>query len=83
MFAKIYDSEKLGQILITKEYNSEDDLEVVIITFEFNEILIRSTIGCTTTEQQEEIFNDTDLSKALALLENVLPESMRETIFGN
>lgn len=73
MFAKILDSEKLGQILVTKEYNSEEDASVVVITFEHQEMLIKTSIGVNSVEQQLEVFEAIDLKKAEDILRDVMP----------
>lgn len=73
MFAKIYESEKIGQILITKEYNTEEDTSTVVITFEFQNMLIKTSIGVNTEEQQIELFDSMDLKKAEDTILEVVP----------
>lgn len=74
MFAKILDSEKYGQILVTKEYDSEEDALVVAISFEFESTIVKFSLAWHTKEDQEAVFNGTDLEKAEETIETVLSQ---------
>ena len=73
MFAKIYESEKLGQILVTKEYDAEEDTAKIAITLERNDVLVKFSIGVNSSEAQEELFKFMDLQRAETIIQEVLP----------
>lgn len=73
MFAKIHDSDVLGQILVTKEWDSTEESSNVVIAFEHQEMMFRMAIGTKTPEAQEEVFQAMDLARSEATIKEAMP----------
>lgn len=69
-FCKIINTGR-GQILITKEYEEEDDSYGVKITTE-GIFRISTTVGGFKEDQMEDLYKDMDEEKALDILSSVL-----------
>lgn len=82
MFAKIYDSEKLGQILVTKEFDSENDELKVAFTLELDEVQVKICIGVSSEEAQQDLFNETDLAKAERIITDILPDILPDDMIS-
>ena len=73
-FAKIHNSEKFGQILITKQFEPEDEEYKITVWFEYEDkILITVAIHAEKTEEAENIFNKMDLTESENLINKLLP----------
>lgn len=76
-FAKLFDSERFGQILVVfrDEADEDDDTGVtshVDITFEVEELARCTTsLGFTTEKSGRDAFDGFDISKAEAVVENI------------
>lgn len=78
MFAKIYESQTLGQILVVKDYDSESDELKVSFTLELDEVQVKFSIGVTTEEAQADLFNAMNLETAERIIRDILPNEMLE-----
>lgn len=74
-FAKIHNSEKFGQILVTKQFDPEDEEYKITVWFEHeNKALITIAIHAEETEEAENIFNKMDLTESENLINRILPK---------
>lgn len=78
MFAKIYESQTLGQILVVKDYDSESDELKVSFTLELDEVQVKFSIGVTAEEAQADLFNAMNLETAERIIRDILPNEMLE-----
>lgn len=72
MFAKIYVSEKVGQILITKEYDTEEKNYLINLTFENENCLIKIGIGSEKEESQIKAFEELNAQRAEEVIMEII-----------
>lgn len=78
MFAKIYDSEKLGQILVTKEFDTEKEELKVTFTLELKEVQVKFSIGVSSEEDQADLFDKMNLETAERIAGDIIPDELIE-----
>jgi hypothetical protein len=78
MFAKIFNDEKCGQILVLKN-NSNNELGISII-FERENAMIHSVMGVVDEEAIDTIFNSITEEKAIAFVTRCIDKLLLDEI---
>ncbi|WP_407517252.1 hypothetical protein [Elizabethkingia anophelis] len=74
-FAKIHDSYEFGQILVTKQFNPEDEEYKITVWFEHEgKALLQVAICVKETEEAETIFAKMDLRESENLINRIFPK---------
>lgn len=78
MFAKLFESETLGQILVMKDYDSENDEFKVSFTVELQDVQVKFSVGSYSEQTQEEVFNKMTLESSENVIREILPPELLE-----
>lgn len=76
MFAKLFESETLGQILVMKEFDSDNDEFKVAFIIELQDVQVKFSVGSYSEKSQEEVFNKMTLESSENIIREILPEEM-------
>lgn len=73
IFAKLFESKKLGQILVTLS-ESQEKMPAISVVISQDKLLLDAVYVFQTEQQQQEHFNAMDLASAEAIATKLLPE---------
>lgn len=76
MFAKLFDSQTLGQILVMKDYDSDNEEFKITFTVEIQDVRAEFSIGVATEDARDKAFNEMTLESSENIIKEVLPDGM-------
>ena len=71
-FAKIHQSESHGQILITKEYEADDEEYKITLWVELKKMLFKVSFSSPVEESATELFTNLTLEESETIINNLL-----------
>lgn len=74
MFAKIHESPEKGQILITREYDPDEDKFKITLWFEYEEMMMKISFGHEDKAKSDEVFEWLTLEESEKLIDNSLKQ---------
>jgi len=61
-----------NQVLIEKDFDSEEEKEVIVISYHIEGVKIKQTFGYDTEEQRDEIFDSISIEQIKDIVESSL-----------